>query len=396
MIFEHSSLGTSLSSVWRNEKIRSVLIQILVMCLVFLFLSILIRNMFVNLESVGKELSFDFLLYPAAYDISFSPFLDYSSRSSHLKAAIVGLLNTLLVSGCGILMATILGVVLGVLRLSKNWLVNRTVYTYVEFSRNVPLLLHILFIYGIIVTALPPAKKSINFFDVVYLSNRGLYTPSPIWEEGSGLLLLVFILSILATIIFYFWSKNNQSKTGTIRPVFIISIFILIIPVTVAYVVSGYPVSWDVPELRGFNFKGGAPIKPEFLALWFALSYYTASFIAEIVRGGILAVDYGQTEAAYAIGLRPNRTLQLIILPQALRVIVPPLASQYLNLTKNSSLAIAIGYMDLVATVGGISLMQTGKEVETMLIVLCVYLIISLMISAFMNWFNYKTRLVNR
>jgi general L-amino acid transport system permease protein len=396
MKIQHLGSGFSLSSVWRNEKIRSVLIQILVVCLVFLFLSILIRNMFVNLENVGKELSFDFLFYPAAYDISFSPFLDYSSRSTHLKAAVVGLLNTLLVSGCGILMATILGVIFGILRLSKNWLVNKTVYIYLEFSRNVPLLLHILFVYGIIVTALPPAKKSLNFVDTIYLSNRGLYVPSPVWGEGSETLLFVFVLSIIAIILFCFWSKRNQVKTGKTKPVFIISVFIIIIPITITYILSGSPMSWDVPTLKGFNFKGGTPIKPEFLALWFALSYYTASFIAEIVRGGILAVDYGQTEAAYAVGLRPNRALQLIILPQALRVIVPPLASQYLNLTKNSSLAIAIGYMDLVATVGGISLMQTGKEVETMLIVLCVYLIISLTISAFMNWFNYKTRLVNR
>jgi len=352
--------------------------------------------MLINLENVGKELSFDFLLYPAAYDISFSPFLEYSSRSTHLKAAVVGLLNTLLVSVCGIVMATILGVMLGVLRLSNNWLVSKTAYVYLEFARNIPLLLHILFIYGMIVTVLPPAKKAVGFFDVIYLSNRGLYVPSPVWEEGIKILLIIFLLSISLVFIFYYLAKKKQELTGKTRPIALISVLVVLTPLVAAYFLTDYSITWDIPALQGFNFKGGVAVKPEFLALWFALSYYTSSFIAEIVRSGVLAISYGQTEAAYALGLKPNRTLRLIILPQALRVIVPPLASQYLNLTKNSSLAIAIGYMDLVATIGGISLMQTGKEIETMLIVLCVYLIISLTISAFMNWFNYKTRLVDR
>jgi general L-amino acid transport system permease protein len=246
------------------------------------------------------------------------------------------------------------------------------------------------------VIQLPVPKKAVNFADSFFLTNRGFFIPKPVWESGSGLVAVVLLISIAFVVLFKRWAKKVQDSTGRVYPVFGISTGVIVGATALAFLAADMPLSWNIPELRGFNFSGGIAIKPEFIALWLALSYYTSSFIAEIVRGGILAISHGQTEAAHALGLRPNRTLQLIIIPQALRVIVPPLASQYLNLTKNSSLAIAIGYMDVVATVGGITLMQTGKEMETMIIVLLTYLVFSLIISGFMNLYNKKMALVER
>ena len=382
--------------LWSNQEARSVIIQIVTLTVVFAALALILRNVAINLAAVGKEFSFNFLLHPAAYDITFSPFIEYSSRSTHLRAAVVGILNTLLVAICGIVLATILGFTMGILRLSKNWLINRIVYCFLEFTRNVPVLLHILFIHGLVVIHLPVPKRAVDFADSFFLTNRGVFVPKPIWEPGAWVVAAAFLSSIALAIIFRRWAKKNQDETGQVYPIFWISSGIVVGATTLAFLAMGMPLSWSVPALKGFNFKGGLSINPEFIALWLALSYYTSCFIAEIVRSGILAISKGQTEAAYAVGLRPNRTLQLIILPQALRVIVPPLASQYLNLTKNSGLAIAIGYMDVVATVGGITLMQTGKEMETMIIVLLTYLVVSLLISGFMNWYNKKTALVER
>ena len=382
--------------LWRNQEARSVIIQIVTVTLLFAALALILRNVVTNLETVGKEFSFAFMLHPAGYDITFSPLIEYSSRSTHLRAAVVGLLNTLLVAVCGIVLATVMGFIMGILRLSRNWLVNRTVYCFVEFARNVPVLLHILFIHGLIVTQLPPPKKALIFADSSFLTNRGFFIPQPVWEPGAWIVVTAFLASIAFVVFFRGWATKIQDETGRVYPVFWISFAVIVGATALAFFAAGMPLTWNVPELKGFNFKGGLSIKPEFIALWLALSYYTSCFIAEIVRGGILAISSGQTEAAHALGLRPNRTLQLIIIPQALRVIVPPLASQYLNLTKNSSLAIAIGYMDVVATVGGITLMQTGKEMETMIIVLLTYLVISLLISGFMNWYNRKMALVER
>ena len=385
-----------IARLWSDQKARSVIIQIVALTVIFGVLALILRNVVINLERVGKEFSFGFFLYPAAYDISFSPFIDYNSRSTHLRAAAVGILNTLLVAACGIVLATIMGFTMGILRLSKNWLINRMVYCFLEFTRNIPVLLHILFIHGLVVTQLPVPKKAVNFADSFFLTNRGFYIPTPVWGPGAWPIAVAFVLSIAFVVFFIRWAKKVRDETGRIYPVFWISVGAIVGATTVAFLAAGMPLSWAVPELKGFNFKGGLSIKPEFIALWLALSYYTSCFIAEIVRAGILAVSHGQTEAAYALGLRPNRTLRLVVIPQALRVIVPPLASQYLNLTKNSSLAIAIGYMDIVATVGGITLMQTGKEMETMIVVLLIYLTISLLISGFMNWYNKKMALVER
>ena len=386
----------SLTSLWNNQQARSVIIQILTVTIVFALLALILRNVVNNLEAIGKEFSFKFLMYPAAYDITFSPFIEYTSRSTHLRAAVVGILNTLLVAVCGIVLATVMGFLMGILRLSKNWLINRLVYCFLEFTRNVPVLLHILFIHGIVVTQLRPPRQAMNFADSFFLSNRGFFIPQPVWEPIAWIIAVVFIVSVTFVFFFRRWAKKVQDETGRVYPVFWISAGVIVGATAVAFIATGMPLSWSIPELRGFNFKGGLAIKPEFIALWLALSYYTSCFIAEIVRAGILAVSYGQTEAAAALGLTRNRTLQLIVIPQAIRVIIPPLASQYLNLTKNSSLAIAIGYMDVVATVGGITLMQTGKEMETMIIVLLTYLVISMVISGFMNWFNKKTALVER
>ena len=386
----------SIVRLWRNKEARSVIVQIITVAVVCALVAIGLHNVAVNLEAIGKEFSFDFLTAPAAYDITFSPFIDYNSRETHLVAAAVGILNTLLVAVCGIVFATVLGFTMGVLRLSSNWLVSRMVYVFIEFTRNVPVLLHILLVHGIVVTTLPAPRKAIDVGGTMFVSNRGLYVPAPVFEDGAGIVGAVLLIAIIAAIAFRRWAKRVQDETGTIYPVFWICTGVIVGATGVAFLLAGMPLSWDLPELKGFNFRGGMALKPEFLALWLALSYYTACFIAEIVRAGILAVSHGQTEASYALGLRPNRTLQLVIIPQALRIIVPPLVSQYLNLTKNSSLAIAIGYMDVVATIGGISLMQTGKEVETMIIVLGVYLVFSLTISGFMNWFNRSIRFRER
>ena len=382
--------------LWRNQQHRSITIQIITMVVLFTILGMIGNNVATNLEKAGKEFSFGFLNYPAGYDITFQPFISYSPTDTHTRAGIIGLLNTLLVAVSGVIIATILGFTMGILRLSSNWLVNRIVYVFLEFTRNVPVLLHILFIYGIFLYTFPVPKKAINISDTVFLSNRGFYTPAPVFEDGFEYVLIAILVAVLIVFFFKYWAKKVQDSTGKIYPVFSISISILIGLPFLTYFISGSPMSWETPVLKGFNFKGGASIKPEYIALTLALSYYTACFIAEIVRGGILAISKGQTEAAHGLGLRPNRTLQLIVIPQALRVIIPPLCSQYLNLTKNSSLAIAIGYMDVVATIGGITLMQTGKEMETMIIILLTYLFISLVISAFMNWSNRKMALVER
>ena len=386
----------SIVRLWRNKEARSVIVQIVTVAVVCALIAIGLHNVSVNLEAIGKEFSFDFLTAPAAYDITFSPFIDYTSRDTHVVAAAVGILNTLLVAVCGIVAATLLGFTMGILRLSGNWLISRMVYVFIEFTRNVPVLLHILLVHGIVVTTLPAARQAINFGDTMFLSNRGFYVPAPVPEDGAGIVGVVLLVAIVAAIAFRRWAKRVQDETGKIYPVFWICTGLVVGATGLAFLATGSPLSWEVPALKGFNFQGGMALKPEFLALWLALTYYTSCFIAEIVRAGILAVSHGQTEAAHALGLRPNRTLQLVIIPQALRIIVPPLVSQYLNLTKNSSLAIAIGYMDVVATIGGISLMQTGKEVETMIIVLGVYLVISLIISGFMNWFNRSIRFKER
>ena len=379
-----------------DKETRSVAIQVLTISLLFAFFFYIIRNAIVNLETIGKGYSFAFLWDASNYDIN-QTLIEYDSRSPHWRAAIVGIINTLLVAVAGIILSTIVGFLLGVLRLSHNWLINRVVYVYIEYVRNVPVLLHILLVHGIIVNTLPVPKNAMMAFDgTLFLTNRGFYTPKPLFEPAMWAVLIAFIIGIGFAIWFKGYAKKIQDATGKIYPVLLISLGAIILFPIVVFFLAGVPVNLEYPELKGFNFKGGLVLRPEFVALWIALSLYTAAFIAEIVRAGIQAISHGQTEAAFALGIKPSRTMQLVIIPQALRVIIPPLSSQYLNITKNSSLAIAIGYMDIVATIGGISLNQTGREMECMTIVLALYLFFSLLISAFMNWYNKRIKLVER
>jgi general L-amino acid transport system permease protein len=386
---------TFFSNIWRNEKSREIIVQIIVLFFLGWFISWLVMNVNANFEALGKDISFEFLFIPAGYDIN-QYLIDYDSRDSHLRAGIVGLLNTGLVAFFGIILATVLGIALGIIRLSKNWLASKIAYWYVEFTRNVPILLHILLWHGIIINTLPHPRKAISLGDVTFLSNRGFYIPKPLAESGIELVYLFLVVAIIFSILFSKYCKRKQDLTGIQYPVFWINFLVIFFLPLIAFFLSGMPVSLEIPALKGFNFRGGMHMSPELAALTFALGIYTAAFIAEIVRAGILAIDKGQREAAESIGLKPSKVMNLVILPQARRVIIPPLTSQYLNLTKNSSLAIAIGYMDLVATLGGISLNQTGREMETMLIVMLIYLSVSLSISAFMNWYNSKVKLVGR
>ena len=385
----------SLARIWRHEESRAVVVQILVIAAVFGSFGWLVSNLITNFAALNKNFGFDFLAQPAGYDIN-QTLIDYTNRSSHLRAAIVGLLNTFLVAIFGIILATIMGVALGVIRLSNNWLARNLTYWYIEFTRNVPILLHILLWHGIIINTLPHPKKALSIGDVSFLTNRGFYVPEPIAEVGISVVYLGIVAAITFAVFFTRYARKLQSETGRQLPTFWVNLGVLIIVPLIAFFAAGSPLSFEIPALKGFNFKGGMHLLPEFVALTFALAIYTAAFIAENVRAGILAIHKGQREAAEALGLRPGRVMSLVILPQARRVIIPPLTSQYLNLTKNSSLAIAIGYMDLVATLGGITLNQTGREIETMLLVMGMYLLISLAISAGMNWYNNAVKLVDR
>ena len=384
-----------LADVWTNEKSRQIIIQIFVLIVVLSLFGYFIRNTLANLELLGREAGYGFLFTPSSYDINQS-LIEYSSRSTHLRATVVGILNTALVAICGIFLATVIGFIAGVLRLSSNWLINRIFYVFVEFSRNVPVLLWILLWHGVIIHSLPHPKNSISLVDGIYLSNRGFYVPKPLFEPAFWWVTAAVVASIAGAVIFARLAQKRQEQTGQAYPVLTINTAIIVIVPVIVYFLAGSPVNLEMPVFKGFNFNGGLVLSPEFVALTFALGVYTGAFIAEIVRSGILAVSHGQTEAAYALGIKPNWTMRLIILPQALRVIVPPLISQYLNLTKNSSLAIAVGYMDIVATIGGISLNQTGRALECMSIVLALYLAISLGISAIMNWYNRRIALVER
>jgi general L-amino acid transport system permease protein len=370
---------------WYDKETRSVIVQIIAAALIISFFAYIVNNAVVNLAAIGKDISFDFLWQNASYDIN-QHLIEYSSTSSHFRAMLVGLINTLLVAVAGIILATILGFMLGVMRLSSNWLTQKIAYVYIEYVRNVPVLLHILLLHGLIIT----------FGEGFFLNNRGFQMPSPEFQS------LFWIVAgfVVAGIAFAWWfsrrAKKIQDETGKTYPVALINIGAIILLPILVYFVLGSPIEWNVPALKGFNFKGGMVIRPEFIALWLALSCYTAAFIGEIVRAGIVAINHGQTEAAQALGISNSRVLKLVVIPQALRVIIPPLTSQYLNLAKNSSLALAIGYMDIVATIGGISLNQTGREMECMLIVMGIYLAISLLISSVMNWYNNRMQLVER
>jgi general L-amino acid transport system permease protein len=381
-------------SLLTNKKFRAIFAQVVVVVLLVLFTVFIAHNTAVNLEKRGIATGFGFLGNPAGFDVAFSV-IDYNPQMSHSRVYVVGALNTVLIAALGCLTATLLGFIVGVLRLSKNWLVSRVAYWYVEILRNIPLLLQIIFWWNILIL-MPTARESINFGDTFFLSNKGFQLPRPVFEEGSGFALIALIVAIAASIVIRIWAHRRQEATGQIFPVWWTTFGLLFGLPLLALAVFGFPVTFEIPVFKGFNFVGGLEISPEMFALWFALSVYTGAFIAEIVRAGIQAVSWGQTEAASALGLRPNWTMRLVVIPQAMRVIVPMLTSQYLNLTKNSSLALAIGYPDLVATFGNTSLNQTGQAVEIIAIVMATYLVFSLLTSVFMNWYNRRVALVER
>jgi general L-amino acid transport system permease protein len=382
--------------LWNDSRYRSTFIQTVALMLVMLGFAWLANNAVQNLAALGKDFRFGFLWETSSYDIN-QRMIEYTSQSTHGRAALVGILNTLLIAVLGCITATILGVLAGVARLSKNWLVAKLMTVYVEAFRNVPVLIWILIVAAVVNDTLPAPNgfRGVETGAVV-ATNRGVYVPRPLWEAGSGVVVAVFLLSLAGLFFFRRWAAARQAATGEILPVGWISLALLVLPTLLAFFVMGSPVTLEYPALRGFNFVGGIQLRDSLIALWLALSLYTGAFIAETVRAGILSVSHGQTEAAFALGLRPNRTMNLVILPQALRVIIPPLISQFLNLTKNSSLAIAVGYMDVTGTLGGITLNQTGREMECILLLMAFYLTASLSISSAMNWYNSRVKLVER
>jgi len=380
---------------WYDPRVRSIFFQIVALSLVFWAGWTLIGNTLSNMESRGISTGFGFLDETAGFGIIMS-LIPYDATMSYGRTFLVGLTNTLLVSAMGIVAATILGFVLGVARLSSNWLVAKVALVYIEVIRNIPLLLQIFFWYFAVLSNLPSPRQSVEVGNALFLNNRGLYFPEPVTQDGFGLVWGGVLVAIVAVMAIRRWAKKRQLATGQIFPTFKVGVSILILLPLLAYLMAGQPLTWDVPALKGFNFGGGITIIPELAALWIALSLYTASFIAEIVRSGILSVSKGQTEASKALGLPNGLTLRLVVIPQAMRVITPPLTSQYLNLVKNSSLATAIGYPDLVAVFMGTTLNQTGQAVEVVAITMAVYLTISLLISLFMNIYNRAVAIKER
>jgi general L-amino acid transport system permease protein len=386
---------SALTSLWRNELFRSIVLQVVVGVILLAAVLFFVHNTAVNLEKRGIASGFDFLSGTSGFDISIS-LIPYTLQSTYGRAFLVGLMNTLLVSAVGIVLATIIGFIVGIARLSKNVLVAALAAAYVDVIRNIPLLAQIIFWYFGVLTSLPGVRQSISIFGTFFLNTRGLYMPAPILQPGFWVIPTAFIVGILATVGIARWAKRRQDLTGQQFPTFWTGVGLIVgLPVLIG-LVGGFHVTWSMAQLKGFNFVGGMDILPEFVALLLALSIYTAAFIAENVRSGIQAISHGQTEAALALGLRGTQTTRLVILPQALRIIVPPLTSQYLNLTKNSSLAVIIGYPELVSVFMGTVLNQTGQAVEVIAITMSVYLVISLVISAFMNWYNRRIALVER
>jgi general L-amino acid transport system permease protein len=391
-----------------DTRYRSLTFQAIAavaLALAFVYLG---NNLIQNLRAAGLNISYDFLGDQAGYDIN-QRLIEYDSQSTHARAALVGILNTLLVAFLACITATIFGVVAGVLRLSNNWIISKLMAVYVEIFRNIPVLIWIIIIFTIMTAVMPGPREfrgddatSSMFLDLVAFTNRGVYVPMPFFENGMFantalnwvLVLLVAMGSWYATRKVNARAANVQAETG-VRPTTLwTNLAIWLVPFLALMVIMG--LAWEVPALKGFNFKGGIKVGGSLIALWFALSIYTGAFIAENVRAGIQAVSKGQTEAAAALGLRPRRVMNLVVLPQALRVIIPPLISQYLNITKNSSLAILVGYADVTATLGGITLNQTGRAIECVLLLMLFYLTASLLISMAMNVYNASVKLKER
>ncbi|MCH2067465.1 amino acid ABC transporter permease [Shimia sp.] len=397
-----------LSMLINDTRYRSLTFQAIAAVALALAIWYLGNNLIQNLRAAGLNISYSFLGDPAGYDIN-QRLVEYDSQSSHARAALVGVLNTILVAFLACVTATIFGVIAGVLRLSNNWIVSKLMAVYVEIFRNIPVLIWIIIIFTIMTAVMPGPREfrgdnatSSMVLDLFAFTNRGVYIPMPFFENGlfgSATLNWVLVLLVAAGS-WYAVRTNNaraanvQAETGVRPKTLWINLAIWLVPFIALMFIMG--LSWEVPELKGFNFKGGIKVGGPLIALWFALSIYTGAFIAENVRAGIQAVSKGQTEAASALGLRPRRVMNLVILPQALRVIIPPLISQYLNITKNSSLAIAVGYADITATLGGITLNQTGRAIECVLLLMLFYLTASLLISMAMNVYNASVKLKER
>jgi general L-amino acid transport system permease protein len=381
---------------YNDPRVRSVTYQVALCAVVGILVYGAARNAIDNLQRAHIASGFGFWNHTAGFDISQTLIGFDSAASSYGRAFWVGLLNTLLVAGLGIVFASILGFIIGIARLSKNWLVAKTAAGYVETIRNIPLLLQLLFWYNAVLKALPAIRDSLVIPGGIYLNNRGLFIPVPVFKSGFGFVLIALAAGIAGAIAFYVWARKRQERTGLQAPVFSAALALVIgLPLAVL-ALAGFPLGFEYPAAGRFNINGGIEVLPEFAALLFGLSIYTAAFIAEVVRAGITAVSRGQTEAAYSLGLRARPTLRLIVVPQAMRVIIPPLTSQYLNLTKNSTLAVAIGYPDLVQVFTGTVLNQTGQAVEVVAITMAVYLTISLATSLLMNIYNSRIALVER
>jgi general L-amino acid transport system permease protein len=388
--------GPPKASLLYDPKVRSIAYQV-ILCAVIVFLAwSAVRNAAENLARAKISSGFGFWNQTAGFDIS-QTLIEYSAQGgTYGRAFWIGLLNTLLVAAIGIVLATIVGFLVGIARLSKNFLLSKLSAGYVELIRNVPLLLQLLFWYNAVLKALPDMRDSWTLPGSIYLNNRGFFSPYPIFGKGIELVVAAFVIGVIGAIIYRNWAKKKQERTGEQSPIALVSLALIIGLPVVAFFVAGMPATLEFPEKGRFNIRGGLEILPEFVALLLGLTLYTGAFIAEVVRAGIMAVSKGQTEAAGALGLRNGPTLKLVVIPQAMRVIIPPLTNQYLNLTKNSSLAVFVGYPDLVQIFTGTVLNQTGQAVEVVMITMAVYLSISLITSTVMNWYNSRIALVER
>ncbi len=390
------------SMLLNDKRYRSYTFQFFALFILICAMAYLGKNLLENLAAAGLNISYSFLGEPSGYDIN-QRLIEYNSQSTHLRASIVGVLNTLLVAFLGCIAATFFGVTAGILRLSNNWIVAKLMMIYVEIFRNVPVLIWILIIHSVFLAFLPQPKafrgenpEATMLWDAFAFTGRGFYIPKPVFNDGSLIVIITFILSIIGIFAFRYYARQKLYSEGKLLETRWTSVAIFFIPTILIYFALGNPITLEYPELKGFNFKGGIHARGSLISLWFALSIYTGAFIAEVVRAGIQSVDKGQSEAAGALGMRPNFIMNLVILPQALRVIVPPLISFYLNITKNSSLALAVGYMDITGTLGGITLNQTGRAIEAVLLLMLFYLVISLSISAIMNVYNRSIMLKER
>ncbi|MGE6320129.1 amino acid ABC transporter permease [Pseudomonas oryzihabitans] len=382
-------------SLLTDPQVRSWLFQIVAVVAVVSFGWFLFNNTQANLANRGITSGFGFLNNTAGFGIP-QHLIPYSEGDTYGRVFLVGLLNTLLVSVIGIVLATIIGFTVGVARLSNNWLLRKVATVYIETFRNIPPLLLIFFVYFAVLAPLPGPRQSLSLAEAFFVNNRGLYMPAPIADAGFLPGLIALFIAIVASVVVVRWARKRRHATGQRFPVLWAVLALLIAVPLLAALIFGRPLHWEVPELQGFNLRGGWVIIPELVSLALALSVYTAAFIGETVRGGIQAVSHGQTEAASSLGLRPGLTLRLVIIPQALRVIIPPLTNQYLNLMKNSSLGAAVGYPEMVALFAGTVLNQTGQAIETMAITMSVYLAISISISILMNWYNKRIALIER